>query len=118
MAHDKDPSSPLLGLALLPAALLRLQEVAATYERTREDERAAAELVRRAAADLTPKHRLATMRHRHMLALQRMTEARRALADATARVLVRGHPVDCRCRDCTAEHHVVRPRPQRRRHHG
>ncbi|RKH92986.1 hypothetical protein [Corallococcus sp. AB038B] len=52
--------------------------------------------------------RLNTKTHQDLIAAQDNTfRARRALADAIFRVLVRGHVVDCTCATCSTEHNRV-----------
>jgi capsid protein len=98
-----------------PAALLaQLRPLAQAFARARSAERRTLLAWHRAGnRSHTPEHRSAA------LAQDKLIQARRALADAVSRVLVRGHAVACNCATCTTERRLVSdllpllPRPPR-----
>lgn len=86
-----------------------LMKLAVRYVDARRAEKAtavAAYQTRRLAPNETTRRRAA---REHLRANEQLMLARRALADGVARVLVRGHQLDCACRTCAAERAALMP---------
>lgn len=93
-----------------------LEWLANVYARARTWEAAAAQRLVNAADATNAKRaqQFSRAQRTHLAASKRLMLARRDLADATARVLVRRHRVDCRCTECSAERAALGPAPRRR----